>query len=255
MKLSFCVPCMNRFHHLEQTIGRTLRTLWHGGHEFELVILNYMGRDGLGAWIRAAGRTLIESGGITYFEVLEPSDQHYRFAHAKNVAHRLATGDVMCSLDADNVLTSAYLDELVRAFAPGGPVFLHTAFEHSAGGRIAFRRDDFFRLGGYDEDLTYCEDLDAHGRAVRFGLVPRAVAPSSVEFVRHTDDERVRFLRRTASPGTETLSATRRIRRLIVANKAQSARNIAEGRLVANAGRPWGTAIVRKNLSELIELR
>lgn len=242
MRISFCITCMNRLHHLRRALPASVSNLAGCSDQVEFVLLDYRSTDGLHTWVRAHGRTLIERGTLSYSRMLEPEVTHMSLPHAKNVAHNLAEGDVLCNLDADNIVTTAYLAELKSAFGSGLPVFAHTAFDWSTAGRLAFRRGDFRRLGGYDEQLSYCEDLDICRRAEQLGLRAFHVRKELVDYIPHSDRERVAHFR---FAGRE--SPTDLLESLIEANKARTARNVSEGRLVANPGTGWGRAVVLKN--------
>jgi glycosyltransferase involved in cell wall biosynthesis len=239
-KISFYTTCMGRLHHLKLTLPANLRSaLAYGNVEF--VLLDYNSPDGLEDWVREELSPHIQSGMVNYYKTTRP--QAYDSSKAKNTAARLTTGDIICNLDADNWLGFGFAEHLaqlfdaprtiVRALAPLGGVF----------GRLSVFREDFLALGGYDESFRGFgfDDTDFFNRARAAGFVDKIFARKYALCLSHPNAER------TANMGLDKVATHRQ-------NKQQSARNIAEGRLVANAGKPWGQEPVVKNFGELVSV-
>jgi hypothetical protein len=159
---------------------------------------------------------------------------HFRMAHAKNMVHRLASGDILCNLDADNVLPHGYSEWLRERFAEN-PDRTISARHFSvfavvteriikrllkmprppAGlfGRIAVTRENFYRLGGYDETLSAWgfDDADFQLRARDSGITPYMV-PMALwgEVIEHGTQERIANL----SQKDKAVSASRMGRKI-----------------------------------------
>jgi len=211
----------------------------------EFVLLDYSSPDGLSEWVKTAIPNEITSGRVAYYKI--DNQKHFRHAHAKNVAHRLACAPIVCNLDADNFSGVGFAEFLHNTFTHSSGVFLHSHGVPGAYGRLAFMKADFELLGGYDEDLRYgwgYEDNDLKLRAKAFGLHPIVLRPSSqfLCFLEHSDVERTAFA---------PLRQKMRSRRL---NQRISKLHLFNGVLTANLGRKWGSAVVRKNFGEIIEL-
>ncbi len=182
-KISYCTTCKGRAHHLMKTLPANLAAE-AGNPNVEFVILDYGSEDGLGEWIQQNFANELESGRIRYARTEQP---HFRMAHAKNMAHRVATGDILCNLDADNFIAPDFSQWLGKQFArePNAVVSAQrigrwdlikergarvmrglpaTMEVGGIGGRIAIRSENFYKLGGYDEkiegwgpdDLQFC---------------------------------------------------------------------------------------------------
>ena len=126
-------------------------------------------------------------------------------AHARNVAAAVA-GELIAFCDADDVVTPAWLEELVRTAADGadiagGALDHHTLNDpaigrarggsttelqrtyrflpYAVGGNCAVRREVFVKLDGWDTRYTRAEDVDFSWRAQLAGykvvFAPRAV--------------------------------------------------------------------------------
>jgi len=221
---------MGRLHHLSQVYEQNIKAaLSYSNVEF--VLLDYHSPDQLGAWVKSAFPEWLESGILRYFRTTEPVLFH--MAHAKNVAHRLAQGEVLVNLDADNSFRQGFAEEIATLFANDARVIAKFSdYYRGCSGRIALRRDDFYRIGGYDEEMIGWgyEDQDLIARARSLGLELRSFEKEHALVIQHEDKERVRF----SSDKNKQKSDAR--------NRALSQMKIAGGRLAANAGREWGTA-------------
>ncbi|HEX6426988.1 MAG TPA: glycosyltransferase, partial [Niastella sp.] len=98
-KISFCIVCMNRLHHLQQTFLRNI----HDNDDYpnlEIVLLDYNSQDGMELWVNENLREFIAAGRVTYYKTFEP--QVFSHSHSKNLAFRLASGDIVCNINADH---------------------------------------------------------------------------------------------------------------------------------------------------------
>jgi hypothetical protein len=176
----------------------------------------------------------LSSGRISYHQAM--GYEQFFPAHAKNIAHRLARGEIVCNLDADNFTGPDGARVLHDSFCQSGNIFLRSPPSSvGAFGRIAFRKSDFEKLGGYDERFVHgygFEDDDIIARAKGIGLKETFVRPEKVycQFIPHGDAERILFL---TQPGA--LRGWERHRQI-----SWEARRA--GQFVANRGREWGKA-------------
>lgn len=209
MKISFCTTCMGRLHHLRETLVQNLRdnpSGVDGGPDVEFVVVNYSSPDEMDGWIKTnpETRAAIDDGRLIYARY-DDAD-HFEHAHAKNMAHRLATGDVLCNVDADN-FTGPHFADLVAARMGPNPEgsFMHAHFgimnglpleERGAFGRIALSRRNFMHMGGYDETLGGWggEDGNLIVRALAMGLTPLAIDDQKhLRTIAHDHEERLRY--------------------------------------------------------------
>src|SRR5581483_1771791 len=109
-KLSYCTTCKGRLHHLQETLLLNLEFSKHlTGIEF--VLLDYSSGDGLGAWVEERFQAQMDSGALVYYRLDHQAS--FFMAHAKNVAHRLARGEIVCNLDADNYTAIGFSEFLL----------------------------------------------------------------------------------------------------------------------------------------------
>jgi hypothetical protein len=70
---------------------------------------------------------------------------------AKNTSHRLAEEEVLVNVDGDNLVGPDFPVDVVNHFQQGRTL-LQYEWGQGTCGRIAYRREDFLKLRGYDED-------------------------------------------------------------------------------------------------------
>lgn len=236
-KVSFYTTCMGRLHHLEQTFLRNISwAMSYGSTEF--ILLDFNSPDGLEEWARRNLKPLIEKRAVTYCKTCRP--QHFQMAKAKNVAALLTSGQIICNLDADNLLGEGFVEHIVDLVKCRTIVCSERGLE-GIGGRIAMQREDFISLGGYDERFQGHghDDDDLINRAKASGFTVRVFDRRHYLFISHSHEERARYLPRS-------LAQTWPLHR------AMSQRAIQSGRLVANEGKYWGQEEVIRNFRDYV---
>lgn len=149
MKISFCTTCMNREWQLSKTIENNIESIIDTGNEICLVNFNSKGicDDIVENYNKYIGKEL------QYFKTYEP--KYYSSPEAKNLSHRLARNEIIYNLDCDNFITKKEIVKVIKIFETLDKVIYrnHVGCDYGTYGRIAYKRDDFFNIGGYDEDL------------------------------------------------------------------------------------------------------
>lgn len=190
MKVSFCTTCMGRAYHLKQTLPANLAS--NADYPaVEFVVLDYNSKDDLEGWMREMLPS-VPPGRVAYFR--ERTAKFFDPRHAKNVAHLLATGDVVVNLDADNFTGPGYAAKLADHFkASPKSCVVTTSTTTSLAGKIALTKASFSSLRGYDESLTGwgAEDPDLIARARRSGLPPVKLLWPGESVIDHSEEERV----------------------------------------------------------------
>ena len=209
----------------------------------EFVLLDYNSPDGLGRIVQDSWMPWIESGRLTYARTTEP--QWYSMSHSRNVAFRLARGEIVCNVDADNWTGAGFAAELNRLanLHPERAVF--TKGRRLLRGRIAFFKQEWEDLlGGYDEELL------GYGHDDR-DLVARAEALSF-----HAAYFGGQYVSRLRTPAAERVANMhdKSWKRSEDTNRRLSETKIQAGILKANAGCRWGAARLVKNFTEEIHL-
>jgi len=234
-KVSFYTTCMGRLHHLRKTLPPNIEWAKPYGN-VEFVVLDYNSSDGLDEWAREALLPHIRTGLVVYAKTFRP--HWFQMGKAKNVAALLASGEVICNLDADNLIGEGFVEHIATLASPN-TVVRASGNPGGAAGRIAMMRSDFVALGGYDERFIgwgYDEN-DLVERAKASGFVVKQFARKHNLYIDHSGEERERY-------SEKAMWKTNAI------NKALSLQAISSRQFVANFGKPWGCEGVILNFSE-----
>jgi glycosyltransferase involved in cell wall biosynthesis len=237
---------MGRLYNLKETLPFNLK-LEQGYPFLEFVVLDYNSKDGLGEWIKNNMMEHIESGRVSYYRTEEP--EYFSMAHSRNIAFKVARGDIVSNLDADNYITkditnppeeslSYFINRMANEANSKKVIFAKG--KRGMHGRIGFYKDKFIEeLGGYDEGLLGYghDDHDLVKRAWALGY--------SMYWWGGQYYSRIR------TSGTEkNANMQRKWKETERENIKMSAQNILDGKLKANLNKEWGKAILVKNFKE-----
>lgn len=232
--LSFCITCKGRLHHLKHTLPVNIGVVEDCFPGCDIVLLDYDSPDGLEEWVAKHMQKYLHLGVLKYYRSVKPQKYFCR-CHAKNVVHRLAQGEYLCNLDADNFLSYELMDETLSLINDRQRFIAYG--KGSCQGRITVHRDDFFGVGGYDEDFYGwgMEDKDFIVRVVA-SFQPKIVDLSHYDLaLEHSDLERMKYSE------TNDLSLSWQD------NVALYHRNVANRQYVANiCKKRWGQLFVRR---------
>lgn len=213
--------------------------------EKEFVILNYGSRDGLDEWVKSEmGQWL---GIIQYFHTSEP--EYFWATHAKNLAHKVATGDILCNLDADNFLLPGFAEYLVECFKENVVVSSKSediSGNHGCCGKIAVRREHFYSVNGYDEDQKWGWGMDDTS------FQYRVRRQNSLEVVLCG-----REWNRAIDHGNEERTKNYPLKDIKESNRLsyELLKKIDESKqFVVNQGREWGKGVLTKNFEKVVSI-
>lgn len=194
LKISFCTVCMNRLHHLKETLPKNIKdNISYGNVEF--VVINYNSNDGMDAWVKEEMKDFINKGVLKYYHTKEPKSFH--MAHSKNVVAKLATGDIICNIDADNFTGVGFAEYVNLAFKNDRNIYLAVnvnLIPKDCFGRICANRKDFLTLRGYDEKMNGYgfDDYDFWNRLELLGRKVHYIEDTKfLKAITHNDDERI----------------------------------------------------------------
>jgi len=191
-KIAFCITCMNRLNHLQQTLEKNIRDNYLP-EEVEFVLLDYNSKDGLEEWVRQNMQQYIDAGILVYYKTFEP--EYYLRSHSRNMAFRLANAEILCNLDADNFLGKGFAAFIIQEFSKYDEIFYTNNYSlNDTYGRVCVRIEDFMSIRGYNEALKGYgyEDNDFQNQLIIHGLKPMSFHnPEFYRFVLHSDDDRV----------------------------------------------------------------
>jgi glycosyltransferase involved in cell wall biosynthesis len=230
---------MGRLHHLKETFIASIEQN-RDYPNVEFVLLDYNSADGLRDWARDTLTPYIEAGIVTYYRTTQPKCFHH--SHSRNLSLRLATGVIVCNLDADNRAGedfAFYANERVteKRFLRA----LHREGKDSGvAGRTAMLRERVLEVGGYDEGYRGWgyEDTDLYARLERHGVAFDDIDDAYLWFISHEWEER-----------TENLDWWGKIFRFGTHNARRYRRNNRRRMLSANP-KGLGKATVYRNFDE-----
>ena len=190
---------MNRLMHLRETLPANIDGNKHHPN-VEFVVLDYNSRDGMEDWIRSHMYEYIESGLLKYYKTYDPV--HFHMSHSRNMAFRLASGNVICLVDADNYTGAGYAEWVDTIFTGHGTNTIITTIskDHMLGngdtaGRLCFGREVLYRAKGFDESLVGygVEDLDLANRLDKAGVQRVYIDRGEfLNYISHSHEERVK---------------------------------------------------------------
>ncbi len=169
--LSYCISIMNRLHQIEKTLRVNID---NSTDKSEFIIVDYNSNDGLKEYIYNYFEDEILNGKLKYLYT-----DKIKFWHAsicKNTTHMKANGKYIVNLDCDNFIGENGDDIIINTFIENGDNIIisqsNNIVSSGNGGRISISKDNFIKLGGYDESfypMGY-QDYDLIERAKQFGL-------------------------------------------------------------------------------------
>lgn len=255
MKISFCTSCMGRSYQLKQTLKKNLE--YAKDENVEFVILNYNSKDDIHDWMLTEIQP-IHANKVVYFRTDLP--EYYSSPHAKNCAHKLGSGDVLVNLDADNFINDVipkikfWFNKPIRislAFRTGAAALKSIpkkteTYQHDgldgAWGKIATRKSDFYKIGGYNEQLKGmgAQDADLVRRLRARGITNKIILSKTMDFIPNNKAASIENINPQLVKNFSKGSALARWHCLNRFNSALSLKNISEGKIEANLGQAWG---------------
>lgn len=168
-KISFCTVSMNRLEHLKKTLEKNIIDNIDYP-KIEFVVLDYNSKDKLETWIYKSFKKFLKSGVLKYYRTNQP--QFFHRSHSRNLAFKLATGDIICNLDADNFTGKGFAFYIMHRFSLQKNIFLSSSALGDSFGRVCVRRKHFYGIRGYDERMSGWghEDNDLYERLKISGL-------------------------------------------------------------------------------------
>jgi hypothetical protein len=159
--------------------------------------------------------------------VRESTVSRYHSAHAKNIAAKAATGEILVNLDADTFTGPGLASRLSQIFTDDRKRVIQVGRT----GTVALLRRDFYHLRGYDERMRGWgyDDVDLIARACMSGLTKlRHRGGRYAARINHSDEDRERLM------GISMAESRRTNRRLARANRQSG--------LIQPNGESWGAA-------------
>lgn len=237
--ISAVTTCMGRLNDVKQTLQKNIddNTGLFGRLNFEWLLLDYNSNDGLAQWVEKEMKSYIDNGLLTFYRTEDP--KVYSMAHSRNVCFRLARGEIVNSVDADNLTGPGFFTKIQLLANQQKSKAIFAKGKRMLRGRLGFYKKEFIEeLGGYDEELTGYghEDHDLMYRAFSLGYRMMNFGGDFYQTVNPKKHDVGNFTNK------EWKYTEKR-------NKLISYFNIYWKRYKANMWREWGKATVEKNFS------
>jgi len=200
-KISLCTVCMNRLEYLSQTLPVNLAEN-RDNPNIEFLLLDYNSRDNMEYWVKANLGEYLESGFLKYYKTYEP--EYFHLAHSKNLILKLATGDILGMVDADNFAGPDYAGWIEKSFETNGSNTITTTLRKDSipyrdqGGKMCFSKEIFYSVNGFDEALIGygMDDVDLVNRLENSGGKRVFIDEEKyLKFIGHSDIERLKNYR------------------------------------------------------------
>lgn len=178
-KISFCTVCMNRLHHLKQTLLTNIADN-EDYPELEFVILDYNAVDGLENWMKENVDSFIRSGRVVYYKTTDP--RPFTHSHTKNIVFRLCKGQIICNINADHYTGKKFARFVNDCFSKEPRIVITTidffnsrsnySLPNDVLGKVCVTKYDFININGFDENIVNYgyEDSDLVNRLEMSGL-------------------------------------------------------------------------------------
>nr|WP_294894839.1 glycosyltransferase family A protein [uncultured Pedobacter sp.] len=196
-KISFCTVSMNRVNHIEKTLLANIKNSTEY-NSVEFILLDYNSKDSLEQFVKDNLYGYIESKTLKYFKTFRP--RFFERSHSRNLAFRLAKGEILCNVDADNYIGNKFPEYINETFQKNKNIFMTTIDKDQTWrqrdvlGRICVKRSDFYKIHGYDEDISSYgfEDHDLVERLELSGLSRTFIIDERfLGAIKHSNLERV----------------------------------------------------------------
>ena len=240
--ISLCIVVMNRTDDLKRTLPVTIE-MAKASPPVEIVILDYDSKDDLVDYLKNIDYP------ITYAR--SPNHKFFSISHSRNCAVKASSGDYIVIQDADIILKEGTIPTWRKLLDKYDPVWLIEEGrwiddKHQGGRLLVCQRNEFLRMGGYDERFNLCgpEDKDICMRLYRRGAKVATYSRHLIDEIKtrqhrkiaNLDKEKYRAL--VPEELTNKVSYTKLLMQR--AMREIYLDNCAKGVLVANEGKEWG---------------
>lgn len=196
--ISFVTVCMNRLHHIQQTLLQNIENNL-GSVSIEFILLDYSSTDGLREWVQEKASTYLASGVLHYYRV--EYKVFFDRSRSRNLAMNLTNGKYVCSVDADNYLGQGFATYIQEQFSSNQNIYLvsdihqRMYFLRNTFGRFCVLKSDFEKVGGLDEEMKGygAEIMDLYSRFEAIGLQEKVIDKLTfLQSISHDDEERIK---------------------------------------------------------------
>jgi predicted glycosyltransferase involved in capsule biosynthesis len=145
---------MNRIEFLNLTIFKNIELIKEfnasNSDKFEISLCNYDSKDDMDNFVSNNLQEYINLGLLRYIKI--NNKKYYNSSHSKNIAHKYSTGEVLINFDCDNILNKNIINFIYQTFL-SNDINNICLCDLECLGFIGLSRFNYFKLGGYNENL------------------------------------------------------------------------------------------------------
>lgn len=167
--VALCTATKNRLWQLKNALPLNLIHCWPYRQRVKIYVVDFDSTDGTMEWIVTNCRVAMDIGLLNVFHASDMP--HWHASVGKNTAHMVACEDILVNLDGDNLVGPGFAHDVSRRMFHESARLLQYEKNDGTCGRIAYFREDFLKLRGYDEDaypMGY-QDIDLMERLEHMG--------------------------------------------------------------------------------------
>eukprot|EP00931_Biecheleriopsis_adriatica_P047245 TRINITY_DN27210_c0_g1_i1.p1 TRINITY_DN27210_c0_g1~~TRINITY_DN27210_c0_g1_i1.p1 ORF type:complete len:502 (-),score=99.60 TRINITY_DN27210_c0_g1_i1:55-1560(-) len=189
--VGLCTATMNRLWQLRVALPLTLLHCWKHRRWTRVHVVDFGSTDGTLDFLLNRCQAAIDCG---LLRVYRCDQQYWHASIAKNTAHMVAEEDILVNVDGDNIIGPGFIEDVLKQFQEGYTV---VQYEYGQGtcGRIAYSRQDFVKLNGYDEDAypmgAQDTDIVLRLKALPHARVRKAKSSQFSQAIPNTNAEKV----------------------------------------------------------------
>lgn len=178
--LAFVTTCMGRLSHLRQSLPRLASQ-----PGADCIVVDYSCPEQSGEWALAnlPGTRVVRVEGESCFNL----------ARARNAGAAVCDADWICFIDADVLIQPSFSAEVAELLKPGA-FYRPDPFDALTWGTVIVARNDFERIGGYDDIIQGWggEDDDLYARLQMAGSRPAGFPGRLMAGIDHGEIDRVK---------------------------------------------------------------
>lgn len=218
IKLSFCIPVMNRISDIQATLRRNLDDNFTDRNQIEFIVVCFDKDDKTKNWITDNFQEELSSGYLRFYQSNRLDSWH--FGKAKNSFRELIKGKIYASLDGDNFTGPHGGRHIIEVFESQNFDCVFHQFQGEWGdgtcGRVSMTADDY-RTIGYDDHFLprQWDELDAllsilvHRPSRRYVCYQgKSIARKSQPFARFLSENKIQIQTIELDPRLDPLKGT-----------------------------------------------
>ncbi|MDR6784088.1 hypothetical protein ABIE26_002523 [Pedobacter africanus] len=177
-KISFCIEGVGILNSLKQTLIRNILDN-QNYNNFEFIIVDYDSEEDIELWLKESLNEYINEGKVVHYKT--EKKKIYNCSHAKNLAFKLASGDILCSIKAGEFTGENFAEQINNLFKINSNIVIcsmnDNVYPNDFSGqnkseKLCVKKDNFLKISGFDEQIDEgeLESIDFINRLERIRI-------------------------------------------------------------------------------------